>query len=82
MKQPTWKTRDNRAIKISKMDLAHLANTIRMVAGLLEKARASGDRERTEQHERDLFDLQAEFDSRDKEIEQIQGIARALLKPR
>ena len=73
-----WTTLEGKQIAISDMDLGHLANTIRMIAEKLEQARASGQKRTIDRFEGDLFALQAEFDSRDKEIEQIQGIGRAL----
>lgn len=75
-----WTTMDGRQIAMSDMDLGHLANTIRMLGPKLAEARESGNKRYADQIERDLLDLQAEHDSRDKEIEQAQGIAAAIFR--
>lgn len=78
MARKTWTTEDGRQIKISEMDLAHLANTIRYLGSELAKAREGGTKRRVEQLENDLLALQTEHDSRDREISQAQGIFAAL----
>jgi hypothetical protein len=80
MSRNFWTTQDGRQVKISEMDLGHLANTIRMLGPKLEEARKSGSKRLVEQLESDLIALQTEHDSRDKEIEQMGGIFRALTK--
>ena len=80
MTRRKWTTMDGRQIPIADMDLGHLANTIRMLGGALEKARAATDRRAVDRIEGDLLALQAEYDSRGDEIDKIGGIFRALTK--
>lgn len=80
MTRRLWTTQDGDQIEISKMDLGHLANTIRYLGTQLEKAKAENNKRRAESLEADLFALQNEFDGREKEITQVQGIASALFK--
>lgn len=75
-----WRTLEGQQIEITKMDFGHLSNTIRMLGEKLEIAQASGDRDYSERLEADLMALQDEFATRDAEIEQAQGIGRALFK--
>lgn len=71
-----WKTLDNRVLKLSKMTLGHLNNTIRILAAKAETLPA-GQRERLEIA---LDLLYAELGSRDQEISQASGIMAALTR--
>ena len=80
MSRKFWTMIDGGQIEISKMDLGHLANTIRMLGEALERAQSAGDKARADKVEADLQALQEEFDSRGEEIERAQKIAAVLFK--
>lgn len=80
MTRKYWTTLEGKQIEISAMDLGHLANSIRMLGEALEKAKAAGNDRDAARHEANLTALQDELATRGTQIDQAQGIARALFK--
>lgn len=74
----SWTMRDGKTIKFGDMSLGHLTSTIKMLSAKLEQARSEGDSKNAKWYENQLLELQTEYDSRDKEIDQMLGIFSAL----
>lgn len=79
-KDPKWTTQEGKTLKLSEMDVGHLCNTIRMLSETLEKYRAEGADKMAAAMEKRIMQMQEELATRDREITQLQGLARALIK--
>lgn len=80
MARQFWTTLEGSQVKISKMDLGHLTNTIRMLGEKLEESRKLGDAKNTAILENNLQALQDEYDSRGEEIAKAAGLLGVLLR--